>query len=281
MQMHTPTGHAITPCPVTEHRAIPTPDEILQVQIMTSHLRDRAAQQYDLTDFSVISERAQKMLDVSKVMYERMLGLMDEVTDVTDPMKMLLGLKQLGAVNIESVFEGKLVESSLQLRDRNPAIPTGVYSMISDFIEDTITAASITDDVRVKCTGKKVVLGSGDVHQYGNMVIHAVLDEAGINVVNLGANVSPELFLSALIEERPDAVIVCTYNGCALTYAKTLKSLMEAEGVWGDQTVYFGGRLNDDAGESAPVDVSDDLVAMGIAISSRIEDLVGMIADQN
>jgi 5-methyltetrahydrofolate--homocysteine methyltransferase len=57
----------------------------------------------------------------------------------------------------------------------------------------------------------KVVIGTvqGDLHDIGKNLVGMMLEGAGFEVVDLGTDVSPEKYVSAVIEHRPD-IIACS-----------------------------------------------------------------------
>lgn len=278
MQMYHPTGHALTPCPVTEAVAIPTPDEIIQVQLLGAQLKHEAENQYELTNFEVIEDRARIMLAKSQKMFDRILDAFSDVTDITDPLKMLIGLKRLGADNLESFFSEEKPIEGLPT-DRKPTLPTGVYIMLKNMINNSMSKSTATDEMKADLKGKKAIVASGDVHQYGKTVVHAVLADAGMEVKDLGPNADSDTLVQAMVDYKPDVVVLSTYNGGALSFAKKIKKLAEEKGVWDNTPIVIGGRLNDDAGQKEPVDVTEDLRQLGMHPSATIETIVELLDD--
>ena len=54
----------------------------------------------------------------------------------------------------------------------------------------------------------KVIMGTvqGDLHSIGKNLVCMMMEGAGFEVIDLGANVAPEAFIKAVKEERPDIV---------------------------------------------------------------------------
>ena len=50
-QLKTPTGHAVTPIPVTEALRIPLPEEIAQIQLVAHQVEQSAADLCDVLDW--------------------------------------------------------------------------------------------------------------------------------------------------------------------------------------------------------------------------------------
>jgi 5-methyltetrahydrofolate--homocysteine methyltransferase len=64
----------------------------------------------------------------------------------------------------------------------------------------------------------KVVIGTvqGDLHDIGKNLVGMMLEGAGFEVVDLGTDVSPEKYVSAVIEHRPDII------GCSALITTTM-----------------------------------------------------------
>ncbi|MCX7615698.1 MAG: cobalamin B12-binding domain-containing protein, partial [Clostridiales bacterium] len=276
MQMHTPTGHAINPLPVTEVIRIPTPEENVQAQMIGAQLKVEAERQYLITDFSKIEERAHFTLENSKKFFNRILDAFSDVIDVTDPLKLVYGLKQLGADNLESMFSNETPNTGNAI-DRKPYIETGMYKMITSMIENTLAKTEMSDSALKKLNNKKAVVACTDVHQYGKMIVGAVLRKAGVEVTDIGCNADTDDIVKCIADNKPDFIVLSTYNGLALSYAKDLKAKAEKTGVWGSTPIFMGGRLNDDAGCEVPIDVTKDLEEMGFYPSDEIESLITLI----
>ena len=276
MQMHTPTGHAINPLPVTEVIRIPTPEEIVQVQLMGAQLKLEAERQYEITDFSKIEERAHFMLKNSKKFFDRIMDAFSDVIDVTDPLKLIYGLKLVGADNLENMFACD-APNTCHAAERKPYLETGMYRMITGMIDTTLQKTVMTENAIRKVKGKKAIIACTDVHQYGKMIVSAVLQKAGFIVQDFGCNADPGDIVGCMLDDNPDVIVLSTYNGLARSYASDLKAQAAQAGIWGSVPIIMGGRLNDDAGCEVPVDVTDDLAQMGFHPSATIESLITLI----
>ena len=103
-----------------------------------------------------------------------------------------------------------------------------------------------------------VILGTveGDVHDIGKNLVAMMLEGAGFDVVNLGAQVSPAAFVSAVRQEQPD---ILAMSGLLTTtipkMGETIK-LLGDEGLRESVTVMVGGapvtqRFADEIGADA------------------------------
>ncbi|MBI4306169.1 MAG: hypothetical protein HY678_07590, partial [Chloroflexi bacterium] len=100
-QMHRPTGHALYVTPVTEHRRIPSPEEIVQVQVMASQLEREMRKALPLFSVRESEELAATLLERGAEFRDNVLrGLAAMGVDVRDPLELLVSLKTLGGRRI-------------------------------------------------------------------------------------------------------------------------------------------------------------------------------------
>jgi 5-methyltetrahydrofolate--homocysteine methyltransferase len=95
----------------------------------------------------------------------------------------------------------------------------------------------------------KVMLGTvkGDLHDIGKNLVGMMCEGAGFEVINLGFNVDPEVFVEAIKEHKPDIVgmsALLTTTMRAMGY--TIKALEEA-GLRDSVKVIVGGAPVDQA----------------------------------
>lgn len=94
----------------------------------------------------------------------------------------------------------------------------------------------------VKPAGK-VVAGTikGDLHDIGKNLVCMMLEGAGFEVIDLGADVSPEKFIAAVIEHQPDLVAMSALLTTTMPNMKTAIEAMRAAGVRDQVKVMVGG----------------------------------------
>ncbi len=88
-----------------------------------------------------------------------------------------------------------------------------------------------------------VVLGTvqGDLHDIGKNLVGMMLEGAGFTVTDLGVDVSPEQFVTAVQETKPDIVAMSALLTTTMQHIKvTIKALKEA-GVLEGTKVIVGG----------------------------------------
>ena len=160
-----------------------------------------------------------------------------------------------------------------------PVIPTDTYL---DFVERRKTVKSVfaSADIGGKENDVRLVVGSTDIHEYAMFLIVEGLQAMGIEPVLAGTSVDPDEFADLALEAGANAILVSTHNGMALTYAKHLQREVAARKL--DIPIAMGGTLNQDIeGEPTPVDVKDDLTALGIHVCTDVSDLLAVLHAAN
>ncbi|MBR4400602.1 MAG: cobalamin-dependent protein, partial [Synergistes sp.] len=99
----------------------------------------------------------------------------------------------------------------------------------------------------------------------------------GVEVINIGAERNPDEVVSEAAKNRAEMIFISTHNGMALEYSRNLIDEMEEEDY--KVPVCMGGVLNQNTEEgTVPVDVSDILEEIGIAVVSDLELLPDRVA---
>ncbi len=83
----------------------------------------------------------------------------------------------------------------------------------------------------VKPTGR-FVMGTvfGDTHDIGKNLCNVMLEGAGFEVIDLGVNVSPEKFITAILEHKPNAVGISAFLTTTMPMLEnTIGSIAEAD----------------------------------------------------
>ena len=89
----------------------------------------------------------------------------------------------------------------------------------------------------------KVIIGTvqGDLHDIGKNLVGMMLEGAGFEVVDLGADVSPDSYLAAVKEYHPDLVACSALLTTTMTGMKKVIFLLEDAGMRGQVKVIIGG----------------------------------------
>jgi methylmalonyl-CoA mutase cobalamin-binding subunit len=271
-QLYCPTGHAITPIPVTEAIRIPTPEEILQIQVLGRKLEDTARNLLSHCQFEPEVTQKERLVSEGKKVFSKALeGLEGVGIDIRDPVRLLYILKKLGPGQFESFF-GAGDTDPRYLHQRKPVLGVDYYQNI---FEKTLALERMIREHQNRLKGlkdRKIVITSTDVHEHALYILERVFTFAGMKVFNIGAEKNPDQILDALIECGAEIMAISTHNGMAYEFAKALKEQLDCRSV--SIPVFMGGRLNQNVdGEALPVDVSGQLKDFGINPSDSIESL--------
>jgi 5-methyltetrahydrofolate--homocysteine methyltransferase len=89
----------------------------------------------------------------------------------------------------------------------------------------------------------KVVIGTvkGDLHDIGKMIVAMLLEGAGFEVTDLGADVSKEKFLEFVEKERTDILGMSALLTTTMTYMKEVIEAVENANLKQDVRVIIGG----------------------------------------
>ena len=271
-----PSGHAVTPIPITEAIRIPSADEIIQVHVTANMLEKKAHYYKDFLDIAKLEAQRDELLRGGKVFFERLMNGMEDIgVDTKNPCEMFLALKALGPARMEELY-GAGQEDEKAMRGHIPIRPTDIVANISQRRDEI---CSSIENLENSLTGIHAVVGATDVHEFGKEIVKAVLLEAGATVFDLGANVTPDEVVDTVIETGSTFVLMSTFNGIALTYGRTLLEDLKQKGL-GNTHVIMGGLLNENMkGESLPIQVDDQLTALGIICSKDANELVNIIKE--
>jgi len=108
-----------------------------------------------------------------------------------------------------------------------------------------------------------------DGHDRGAKVVARALVEAGMEVVYLGLQQTPESIVRAAVDEDADVIGLSILSGAHMTHFRRVKELMEASGL-GDRLLTGGGII--------PTKDQDRLRELGIGrVFGPGDDLQGIV----
>jgi methylmalonyl-CoA mutase cobalamin-binding domain/chain len=89
----------------------------------------------------------------------------------------------------------------------------------------------------------KFLMGTvkGDVHDIGKNLVNIMLEGAGFEVIDLGVQVAPEKFVSAIEEHQPDIVGFSAFLTTTMPMFKANMNALEKAGLRNDVIVMVGG----------------------------------------
>ncbi len=123
----------------------------------------------------------------------------------------------------------------------------------------------------------KVLLGtvSGDLHDIGKNLVGMMMESGGLDIVNLGTDTSPEEFVEAVKEHKPDVIGMSALLTTTMLSMKDTIEVLEEEGLRDSVKIIIGG---------APVtqDFADEIGADGWAPdAAAAKDLAFELIDKN
>ncbi|MCC9294905.1 cobalamin-dependent protein [Clostridium sp. WLY-B-L2] len=275
-QMYKPTGHAVTPIPITEAVRVPSPDEIVQAHVISNMLEEKAKHYSLFMDWEKISCEKDKLVMGGQIFFERVMNGLDDIgIDIKNPCELFMALKEIGAARLEEYF-GVGKKDPYAMRGRIPLRPTDIVWTINN------KEKKISENIKnleKSLEGVKIVLGATDVHEFGKEIVKSVLLKTGAKVFDLGSSVEPQEVIDTIIETESQFVVMSTFNGIALSYAKNLCELLKQNKL--KTTFFMGGLLNENMdGSGLAVDVSDKLKKFGVICSNDVNVLIDEIKDK-
>lgn len=89
----------------------------------------------------------------------------------------------------------------------------------------------------------KVAIGTvkGDLHDIGKNLVAMMLEGAGFEVLDLGADVGPEKFVAAVLEQRPNLVAMSALLTTTMPMMANTIQALETAGVRNQVKVIIGG----------------------------------------
>lgn len=273
-----PTGHAINPIPVTEALRIPEIDEIVNAQLFANRLAARAENFPSIIDVTRADEIANQLVTSSQKFQENILqGMQDAGIDVRNPVELLLALRRIGAKKLEHVFGPGEMRTE---RGRAPVVMATTIAALQARADKIVTELDEHARDELRAAGAVVCVLSTDVHEYGKILLEAVLEKLDMQVIDGGVAADPDAVALRAKNAHADAIAVSTYNGIALSYLQSLRQELHKLGI--RPLIFIGGRLNqvpDNSPNSMPVDVSEELNALGAYVCLKPEDMLVQLRD--
>jgi methylmalonyl-CoA mutase cobalamin-binding subunit len=270
-----PTGHAINPVPVTENERIPDVDEIIDAQVFAARLIEQATASEALVDRGVVDEVAAKLVEGGRRFAQDVLaGLGDLGVDLSDAAELMLALRRVGPRRLEGHFGAAKVGGSMPstivvaawLQELDDAAAAWARGLKQDFRR------------RIRRAALRACVGTTDVHEHGKCLVERALTKLGVLIIDGGVSTDPEELVAVATDQGADFIAISTYNGIALRYAGDVARCLARADL--DIPVCIGGRLNqvpDDSNSGLPVDVTDDIRALGLTPCASLDDLTPLL----
>ncbi|MCQ4637864.1 cobalamin B12-binding domain-containing protein [Anaerovorax odorimutans] len=268
------TGAMILPVPITEKVHVPTVEAIKNVLGMASRLEENIEQWEDVVDFARIDEIAETLKERGAKMFHNLLDGLDSVGfDIEDPLHMLMFIKKFDASLFEETFHPDISEKG----KADIQFYTDMGLLTKKMVDETkkeVKEANLEHVLK----GKRILLASTDTHIYGVHYMKAVLEYAGAEVVEAGADSSVEYIFDTADEEGIRYIGISTHNGQALGIAGQV--LAETQKRSGGYIPFLGGVLNTILpGHSEPSDVKDMINQKGVFADNDLMETIKLIRD--
>lgn len=273
-----PTGHAVNPIPVTEAIRIPEIDEIVNAQMFANRLAARAVNFPELLDVTRADKIADQLVASGKQFQENVLqGLSEAEIDIENPVELMLALRRIGAKKLEREFGPGELRAE---QKRAPVVMATTVTALQARADKLVNALDKNLRVELSASGAVVVTASTDVHEYGKIFLESVLERLGMQLIDCGIAADPDVVAARAKQFHADAIAISTYNGIALSYLRELRNELQRQQI--APMIFLGGRLNqipENSPNSMPVDVTDELRALGATACVRVEDMLEQLRE--
>lgn len=276
-----PSGHAITPVPVTEAQRIPDIGEIIDAHLFARRLCELEAPLESLHNLDEVDAVTATIVEGGKRFKENVLrGFADAGIDTADPFQMLLALRRIGPKRVEELYgPGETREGQPR---RHPLVLAGSVEDVEEMGRKCVTKLSPELRDKVRRGRFRICVATTDVHEYGKILVEDVLHRLSTDVVDAGVSTLPKDVVARAQADGADAIAVSTYNGIALEYVTELKREMRRLGLV--IPVFVGGRLNripDNSNTSLPVDVSKEIAEAGAIVCPDVAVMLERLAEMS
>lgn len=168
-------------------------------------------------------------------MDELMEAVQNELDKGTDPLE-ILKEGEAGMIKVGELFSaGEYFVSDLMMSGE-------MFKEVGEMLEPHL--AGKTGDILAK-----VVLGTveGDIHDIGKDLVYIMLKSGGFDVIDVGVDVKPEVFVNALKESgAPILALSCLLTTAYDAISNTVKAV-ETAGLRGQVKIIIGGGPTDES----------------------------------
>jgi 5-methyltetrahydrofolate--homocysteine methyltransferase len=125
----------------------------------------------------------------------------------------------------------------------------------------------------------RVVIGTaaGDLHEIGKNLVSAMLEGAGFEVTDLGADVAPENFVAAIREKQPHIVAMSALLTVTMPSIKATIQTIEDSGLRDRVRILIGGApVTEEYAREVGADGYGENASVAVAVAKRLRE--GMAA---
>ncbi len=280
-QLLMPSGHAVTPIPVSEAERIPDIDEVVAAQLFAVAQQERVAEGLPLVALAEADALSDRLVEGGERFCESVLaGLEASGVARDDPFRLLLALRRIGAKRLEEFFGPGEPDETVP-RGRRPLIEASPVAELNARAEAVAAALNEAERARLAGAGLTVCVASSDVHEYGKMLVERALFSSGVQSLDAGVHSDPDRLVALAREGGAAAIAISTYNGVALDYLSAVRRELQSAGL--DIPVFVGGKLNQipaDSNSALPVDVTRELRDLGARPCRSVEEMLRGLLEQ-
>ena len=117
-----------------------------------------------------------------------------------------------------------------------------------------------------------------DGHDRGIKILARAFIEAGMEVIYLGLRQTPEMIVSAAVQEDADVVALSILSGAHMTIFPRVLELMQEEGI-GDRLLTGGGIIPDQDIENLMKEGVGQLFGPGTSLQTTIDYVEGWVKE--
>ena len=268
-------GLGINPVSITEKLRVPTLQELEDIFAAGKRAEEKADEWLPYFNFEPLEKMRDVMAEEGEKLFRNSLeGFQEAGIDINDPVEMLLVLMEMNPIRYEQMFHSTTYGTAST--DIQPFYTTVLgrqtMQMKQEILDDLDEA-----NMRGSLNEKTIVVGSGDAHTYGLVLVEGVLQEMGAETVNAGVDMDAVDMLDLADEVDTPFVGISCHNGQALDYGRQLVELAKERGK--EYWIFMGGKLNAILpGHSEPIEINDMLEELGIHASNDIKITVEQIS---
>lgn len=277
VEKHYKMGLGINPVSITEKIAVPTMQDLWEIYCAGIRTEEMAEKWEPFIDFSHLDKISDDLAEQGTIFFHNCLeGFEEAGIDINDPLELILTMKKFDPVKYEQAFHPLTYKKDDDtVRPIYPTVLGRQTTEMTDAVVADLKSKGYRPDL---LEGKKVVLGSGDAHAYGLLLVKAVLSQFGADVISGGVGMDAIDMLDFADEEGTDIVAVSCHIGEALDYSKQLIQLAEDRGK--HYNFFMGGKLNAILpGHSEPTEVGDMIEELGVINSNDFERMLDIMKD--
>lgn len=260
-------GLGINPVSITEKLRVPTLQELEDIFAAGKRTEEKAEEWLPYFNFEPLEKMRDKMAEEGEKLFRNSLeGFKEAGIDIEDPVEMLLVLTAMNPIRYEQMFHSTTYGTAST--DIQPFYTTVLGRQTMQMKQEILDDLD-KKNMRGSLRGKKVVVGSGDAHTYGLVLVEGVLQEMGAETVNAGVDMDAVDMLDLADEEGTRYIGISCHNGQALDYGRQILELAKERDR--EYWIFMGGKLNAILpGHSEPTEIGDMLMQLGIHAENDI-----------